>query len=118
MVYDLPKSDGNNELKDTLSQLDAAIRGSESKAVTDWIHNGSVQNSNQNKPNVAETDPHARALVELTAMVTSLSVNPEDRNTNEALFGELLCEITPSLQQQLNSDGINRSIPVVTSGQD
>ena len=116
MVYDLRNSHGNNDLKDTLSQLGAAIHGSESETVTDCVQNGSIENSNQNQPIKTQTDPHARASVDLTAMGTSLSFNPEDTNTNEGLFDDLPCDITPTFQQQLSAVGISPSIPVVTSG--
>ena len=49
LIDDLPDSNGNNELKHTLSQLRVASRGAESQRVKDWVHNGSVENCNQNQ---------------------------------------------------------------------
>ena len=59
LTDDLPGSTEEKELKDTLSQLRAASRGAESQRVTDWVHNGSVENSTQSQHYVADADPSA-----------------------------------------------------------
>ena len=89
LTDDRLESNGNNELKNTITRLGAASRGAESQGVTDWLHNGSVKRSSQSQLNVADTDPHACASVDATPMGTSLSVNPEGVFIKKAHFEEM-----------------------------
>ena len=63
LTDDLSESANENKLKGTFSQLSAASCGAESQRLTDWLPNGSVDNSNQSRLNVAAADPSACASV-------------------------------------------------------
>ena len=90
LTDDMSESTEENELKDTLSQLSAASRGTESQRVTDRVHKGAVvENRNQSQINVADADPTACASVQPTTMGISLLVNPEGVVFNNANFDNL-----------------------------
>ena len=77
LTHDLFESTEENELKNVLSQLSTASPEAESQKVTDWVHNGLVENKNQSQLKVAVADPSACAFVHPTPMGFSFAVNPE-----------------------------------------
>ena len=92
LTDNLPESIEENELKDTLSQLNAAGRGTRSRRVRDWVHHGSVEICKQNQlSNVADAYPSARVSVHPTPKGTSMPVNPEGVNISIANFDDLHC---------------------------
>ena len=68
--------------------------------MTDWVHKGSFENSNQSQLNVVDADPSACVSVHPTLMSTSFLGNPEGVNIIIANSGELTPDSTPLLQQQ------------------
>ena len=90
----------------------------ESPGVTDWVHNGSLENSIKSQPNVADANPSACASIHETPMSTSFLVNPEGVNIRNANLDNITQGPTHLFQQQLCATGIKLSIPAVTSGLD
>ena len=116
LTDDLIESIEENELKDTLSQISAASCGTESQRVTDWVQNGSVENSNKSQPIVADADPRACASVHSAPMSTSFLVNPDVVNISNATFDNQTRDSKPLFQQQSCATVIGLSIPAVLFG--
>ena len=113
----MSESTEESELKDTLSKLSTASRGVELQRVTDWVHNGSVvENNNQSHLNVADADPTACNSVHPTPMGISLPVNPEGVVINNASFDDLPHDPITLFHQQSCAARTSLSMPVVTSG--
>ena len=118
LTDDQPESNEEIDLEDTLSQLSTANRGAESQKVTDWVHGGSVENSNQSQLNVADADPSACAFLHPTPMNTSFLVNSQGVKISNKNLDNLTHEPTPLFQQQSCVAGISLSILALTSGFD
>ena len=91
-------------------------RAPESQRMTDWVHNGSAENSNQSQLNLANDDPSAYSSVPSTPMSTSFLVNPEAVNLGNVFFDNLTRDPRLLFQQKSCAEVSSIRMPVVAAG--